>query len=82
MLSTSPSCPKTSSWHDASGERERLIAASSPSQHPGPFQGQSIPPRGDTLEKLIFYAATFLLSLYYSAVLEATNKNITRKYTL
>ena len=53
MPKESRSCPRTSNWQDVSEVRE--INSSLPpssSQHPGPFQGHPIPPKGIKLEKL------------------------------
>ena len=46
------SCQKTSNWQDASEVRETSGSHPPFSQHPGPFQGQPIPPRGNSLKKL------------------------------
>ena len=41
------SCQRTSSWRDVSEAKETDSLPPSSSQHPGPFQGHPIPPKGD-----------------------------------
>ena len=71
MQRESPSCPKTSSWHAASMEKPKQLPSSSSSQHPGPFQGQPIPPKGNNSKAIKMHDTFFLLFSSIPATIDA-----------